>query len=280
MKRLAFFRHFSQMAVIALFCLLPWLNAKGMNEIGGSLFAFDIFGIPFADPASALQALAGSAAIGVFPMPALWGGALLALLLALCMGRIFCGWLCPYGFFSECVYNARRKISAGKGLGKAANSAYWGKACLLAAALLAMLFFGFPLVSLLSFPGDISLIPLLIWQGASGFLLISAFAAPAVVLVLEFVFRRRLWCRHMCPQSVLLGAAAWALPVSFPGLRVRWKAKDCVCGKASPCRAVCSLDLNPRRKGGPPRRDCLMCGACLQACASHGKALKWKISAK
>lgn len=278
MKYLNIFRHIAQVAVISLFCALPWLNAHEINSVSGSLFAFDISGFPFADPANALQAMAGGVSIGVFPLRMICLGALMALLVALCLGRIFCGWLCPYGFFSEILFALRGKFFKNRKSASDANSAYWGKTGIVIAGLLAMALFGYPLISLLSFPGDLSLAPLLIWQGAPFFPLASVFILPCAVLALEFIFGRRLWCGYICPQSVLLGAAAWILPKKIPGLRIRWNAKKCVCGKNSPCRDACSLGLDPRKKEGPNRRDCLMCGACLKTCDHYGKALKWKIN--
>ena len=49
-----------------------------------------------------------------------------------------------------------------------------------------------------------------------------------------------------------------------------WRASACTCKGETPCRAACSLALNPRRAAGPPRRDCVMCGDCLKACAARG----------
>ena len=47
-------RRLAQVAVFAGFCVLPWLTAKGLGA-SGSLFALDLWGLPFADPAAAFQ---------------------------------------------------------------------------------------------------------------------------------------------------------------------------------------------------------------------------------
>ena len=117
---------------------------------------------------------------------------------------------------------------------------------------------------------------MLVWQGGDFWLLLGTVAVPLAALALELVAGKRLWCRFVCPQSVLLGAAAKCLPVKAPGLRIGWQAANCTCKGKAPCQQTCSLELNPRRKGGPERRDCTHCGDCVNTCASYGKALEWR----
>ena len=57
-----------------VFCLLPWLNALGVQWISGSLFALDLKGVPFADPVAVLQVAAG----GFAPAGRLLAGAALS----------------------------------------------------------------------------------------------------------------------------------------------------------------------------------------------------------
>ena len=58
-------------------------------------------------------------------------------------------------------------------------------------------------------------------------------------------------------------------------LRINWRAEKCTCKGKAPCQQACSLDLNPRRKGGPERHDCTHCGDCVSTYAAYGKALGW-----
>ena len=50
MIRLLRLRRLMQVAVLLLLAALPWLNRDGFTGMKGSLFAFDFFGLPFADP--------------------------------------------------------------------------------------------------------------------------------------------------------------------------------------------------------------------------------------
>lgn len=277
MKIQIILRRCSQLAIVVLFCVLPWLNISGFNEINGSLFAFELYGIPFADPVAALQAVAGGISSGIMPVAAILLGALFALLIALLLGRIFCGWICPYGLFSEMVWKLRSKFHRLHPSPKSTRTPFPAKAAILGLCLLAVMLFGIPFASFLSFPGELSLAPLPAWQQAGIYAVLSFCIAPVFVLLLEGIFGRRIWCSLVCPQSVLLGGMAAILPKKFGGLRIAWNKGKCICGSKSPCRDACSLTLNPRKIGGPPRRDCMMCGDCINACKNYGHALNWGI---
>ena len=282
-------RRCAQTLTALVFCLLPWLNAPGAHQftlISGSLFALDLGGLPFADPVAALQV----AVSGFAPASRLLLGAVLSLGLALLLGRVFCSWICPCAFFSELVSSLRRRaagVSGGHGEPDSRrrdrrDAAFMGRAGIVLLGLVGAAALGFPLLSLLSMPGELSLVPLLAWQEAgraAGLILLSAPALPVAALALEALGGGRFWCRYVCPQSVLLGLAARCLPQGAPGLRVTWRASACTCKGETPCRAACSLALNPRRAAGPPRRDCVMCGDCLKACAARGGALRWSLRA-
>ena len=266
--RLIAMRRAAQLLVVAGLCALPWVNAAGWRGVSGSFFALDFLGIPFADPVGAAQV----AAMGFLPAGRLLGGALLSLGLALLLGRVFCSWVCPYGLLSELVYTLRWRQSVAR---LVVRQAFWGKILLLVLGLVAALGVGFPVLGIVSLPGELSLLPVLAWQGDEAWALLGAAAVPLVALLLEFATGKRLWCRFVCPQSVLLGAAAKCLPKSVRGLRINWRAEKCTCKGKAPCQQACSLDLNPRRKGGPERQDCTHCGDCVSTCAAYGKALGW-----
>jgi ferredoxin-type protein NapH len=258
-----------QLLVLLAFCLLPWMNALDMRQISGSLFALDVLGVPFADPVAAVQV----AAVGATPGMRLLIGALCSLVLALLLGRIFCSWVCPYGLLSEIAHSI---TGPRKGARPVKGRGFTVKAAVLVCGLGAAWVWGFPALGMLSLPGELSLVPVLVWQGGGLWLLLGAAVLPLAALMLEMALGKRLWCHYVCPQSVLLGVAARGLPRSVPGLRIAWHADKCSCKGETPCRVACSLDLNPRRPGGPQRRDCTHCGDCLKACAARGKALHWR----
>ena len=160
-----------QLGVIALFCALPWLTAHDILFAQGTLFSFHIGGLSFADPVAALQAWP--------PQGELLAGAALSLLLAFFLGRIFCGWICPYGFFSELAYALHQTASGSVPAispGRFARSRFaerLSRLLVLLLALLCTLAAGFPLLHIISMPGNISLSPLLVRDDC------GACAAPA-----------------------------------------------------------------------------------------------------
>jgi ferredoxin-type protein NapH len=94
------------------------------------------------------------------------------------------------------------------------------------------------------------------------------------ILLAEFLFQTRFWCRWICPQSVLLAVAKRFSPF---GLTIVFKQKNCISNQAPfPCRQACSLDLDPRRISGWSLAQCTNCGDCVDACGKSGKALVYK----
>ena len=160
MIRLLRLRRLVQVAVLLLLAALPWLNRDGFTGMKGSLFAFDFFGLPFADPLGAVQ-------IG--------------------LSGIIPGW--------------------------------------------------------------------------------RLIAGALVVLAVELVTGERLWCRWVCPQSVLLALMA-RLPVAP---RLRRTLSRCTCKGEPACRRACSLGLDPRNPRSASPLECTNCGACVLACSRvHG----------
>lgn len=260
MKHLALLRKICQISVLTLFCALPFLATLDFTLIKGSLFSLDFFNLPFADPASAMQTLAQGALQDSFPLDTLLIGAFFSLLVAFFLGRIFCGWICPYGLFSELF--AKRK--------KAWKHSKILKTVIFFIALSLAAIFGYPLITYLSMPGQLTLAPIVGRQDTYLALLLLLF--PLLALIMDLCFRRRFFCTSICPQSLLLGASASRLPKALPGMRIKWKKEKCSC-KGAPCEKACQFALQPRKN--PNRFDCTMCGDCIAACAKNGAALSF-----
>ena len=263
--KLTTIRHSLQVLVLLLLAILPWLNAHEFTFLQGSFFALNFGPIPFADPVAALQV---SCTLN-FASKTVLLGALASLLVALILGRVFCGWICPYGLLSELVTRFGQtlfKVSLNPKL----------KIIFLVLGLLIFALTSYPLLNLISYPGELSLLPILLWQGDPLLQILLAAILPLTLLALEFATSQRLWCKNFCPQSVLLGLAASLKPKKLPGLEITWVKTKCSCKGRPPCSQVCSVNLTPRHLGGPKRQDCLHCGACVEVCQSHGQALQWR----
>lgn len=276
--RLSFLRGLSRLGTAVAFCVLPWLNAAGMHGVSGSLFSLDVFGWPFGDPAALVQTLAGGGRPGAHFL--LGVGSSLAL--AFLLGRVFCGWLCPYGLLSEAAATLGGRLRARPRAWKV--PARWELACraVVLAAGTGLAACGIPALTRLSFPGTLSLAPQIACYNGFDGVFFGLLAAPVTALLLEFLTGERLWCRFVCPQGLLLGCAArlrsWCGRWSrLPLPTVRWEASCCSCKGETPCAAACTLGVQPRRKDGPDALRCSICGECVSVCARKGRALRWKV---
>ena len=273
-RPLRFWRRCCQAAVVLGFIVVPLLNARGITVISGNLLSLEVFGLTFVDPLALLQTLAGGCPTAKGVM-----GATLVLLVTLLLGRVFCGWMCPYGLASELVFAVRGKQKARQKAGIAARAhevdirPCAARIVVAVLGLLAvLLLLPGPYLNQLSMPG---------WytramQHAAlfGLPLFGALLFPALLL-LEGFAGSRVWCRCLCPQSVLLSLVA-----AFPrlGLRRRFVRTQCACaGNDRPCLAACSLALNPRELTIIQRLDCTNCGDCVDACRLRGKALRFSL---
>ena len=260
-----------QFGLIALLIVMPVLCKKEIYFLQGSLFSLNLVGVPFADPVGMVQALPHDGEILL--------GAGMSLLVAFLMGRAFCGWACPYGLFSEFLHSIRRRIGGPEAPASAHHlmAERVARLIVLLACLVCTLALGYPLASLIAMPGNLSILPVLvrIQAGMAGVAL--ALIPPVVGLAVELVVGRRVWCRYLCPQAIVLGASAWLASRLPLGLRIGWNPRKCTCrGGVRHCQSACSLCLTPRTHTGPSRLDCTMCGDCVRACHKKGGgALHW-----
>ncbi|MDR2694939.1 MAG: 4Fe-4S binding protein [Deltaproteobacteria bacterium] len=259
-----------QLVVILAFAVLPWANAQGWTQVYGSFFALNIYGLPLADPLSAFQVLLTGGHFSV----TLCTGAALVVLTAFALGRVFCGWLCPYGLLSELAYAARRGLLPFRHEDAAARHAFGCRLAVCVFGAVAAVFCAFPVLQRFSMPGELSLAPLRAVEGWA--ICVAALWPPGLALLAEGISGRRLWCRYACPQSVCLTLAAQCFPGAFG---VKWTPGRCTCPRDDrPCRRACSLGLTAGQRNGPPRGECMQCAQCVSACAERGAALRMGLS--
>ena len=284
-QSIRFPRRLVQLGCALAFVAIPFLNRAEISALSGNFLAFNFAGLPLGDPLAALQvALATMSASASMLI-----GALITLAIAFLLGPVFCSWLCPYGFLSEIVHRPSLEqgkeeralvpnspvlpVEAKKQTKGAPFSAspFFVRLCIVAVGLLlAATLVPFPVLNQLSMPGwysrSLQHVPLdngMLWGGLI-FL--------AGMLLLEFALRKRLWCRYLCPQSVLISLAGMLLPkrlqIAFTRKRCTCAANDRVCGKA------CSLALDPRHpERAAQKAQCTNCGDCVDACRERGRAL-------
>jgi polyferredoxin len=210
------------------------------------------------------------------------GGAALFLAVAWRWGRVYCGWLCPHFSVVETINALMRRATGKQSLwdrkalpGKNPDGsdfrvdARWWFATLPLTVAFALLWAVVLLTYLLP-PAEVyaNLFALAPTRNQATFI-----AAATVVLTLEFLFARHLFCRFGCAVG-LFQSLAWmanrdAMVVGFQ----RPRAADCAtCYAASGpghavCEGVCPMRLRPR----VPKHQmftCTQCAQCVAACAT------------
>ncbi len=168
-----------------------------------------------------------------------------ALALALVWGRIYCGWLCPFGALQEMLARLPvRKLPVGNSEDKFARNIKYGIlwAVTIAAFASGLIEIGSfePYTTLFSGHGDI-----IAW------VLVGATLGGSVLVP-------RLWCRYLCPVGAGLGL------LSRYSLLKRSPVDSCTgCGA---CEAVCSMGNRAAGEPGYLRSECIGCNACVAVC--------------
>ncbi len=262
------YRRAFQIFVALAFILIPLLNRSRYSMVYGNFLSFHAFGIPFADPLAVLQLTIKN---WYFTLDN-FIGTLLPLLLAFTLGTVFCSWICPYGLLSELTQKLKKKILP---------KSYTG---------LPLVKNGFPfkvLIFILGFVGFfmLSTTPVLnqlstaawysrFFQYYFGQDFISlCYLFIFGLLFVEFVAGKRLWCRYICPQAVLI---VFTKMISPKRMKVVFAEEKCICKPGyERCDMACSLTLKPKTLTNGLETECSNCGDCVVACKKMGKALSF-----
>ncbi|HSW62315.1 MAG TPA: hypothetical protein VLH56_03215 [Dissulfurispiraceae bacterium] len=133
---------------------------------------------------------------------------------------------------------------------------------MLALVLIGSMAVGFPLASLISAPGIISLqISTAVFESTVG---LEA-GIIGLILIGEFFILRRFWCNYVCAVGTTLGffRCSKTLKVVFS----EYADRKCIqCGS---CSRACQLDLEPMTGNIYPM--CHNCGECIAACEKSTK---------
>jgi len=262
-------RRACQIFIAVAFIVIPILNRSDYSYVYGNYLSFHLFGIPFADPLAVLQLTIKNLYLTLDNFI----GVLLPLLLAFALGTVFCSWICAYGLLSEWTQQLSRKILGRRYTGLP----LYRKGFPLKMAIFVLGFMGFfifsttPILNQLSMPAWYSRF----FQYLFGQDLLSlSFLFILVVLTVEFFARKRLWCRYVCPQSILITLVK---QLDRKRLKVIFDREKCICKPGyERCDAACSLSLKPKTLYDLSELECSNCGDCVLACKKMGRALSFE----
>lgn len=262
------YRRSFQIFVALAFIIIPLLNRSRYSMVYGNFLSFHMFGIPIADPLAVLQLTIKN----VYFTLDNFIGTLLPLLLALSLGTVFCSWICPYGLLSELTQKLKKKLLPRKYKGLL----LFGRGFQFKLLIFSMGFAGFfmfsttPVLNQLSTPAWYSRF----FQYYFGQDFISlCYLFLLALLFIELVAGKRLWCRYICPQSVLIILTKL---LNCKRLRVVFAEEKCICKpNYERCDMACTLSLKPKTLLNTLETECSNCGDCVVACQKMGKALSF-----
>ncbi len=189
------------------------------------------------------------------------------MLVGMGVGRLFCGWACPFGWFQDLLYRIpvkKRPITGkpGRVLGYGKYVMLFGFVLLLPMVLANKFGIGSPWFCELVCPaGTLQAgLPLIALNAplreSLGLLFDWKLLLLAITIALS-LFTLRPFCRFACPLG-----AFYALFQRFSLYRM--EVEQTACTKCGACRKVCGLDLNPQEDPNHP--DCIRCLDCVRAC--------------
>ena len=218
-------------------------------------------GALFGCPIGSIQATIGSSKFNF----AFYVVGLLSLF-AIAAGRLFCGYICPFGFFQDLLDKIPlKKIKVPQKVNKVLKYLKY----------FILVFFVFVLPFALQDKYGISdpyfckyicpsgilfgAIPLIsmnrVLTASLGALFGLKFTVLAIITMLSMIFYRP-FCRYLCPLGAFLGMFN---PISLYRLKINGK-----CIKCRKCERTCKLDIPTYKTPNSP--ECIRCGECIKAC--------------
>ncbi len=221
-----------------------------ISSVTGSPWSLNILGYRISDPLAAVSmSIAGSGFFWPFITSILF-----FTFLSLLLGRVFCGWICPYHFLAEMNNKLRNLFSY---LGIRPHNLHLkrrNKYIVLAILLIFSIIAGTSLFTHIYPPLVVSReLFYYIFYGSVGF---GTFFI-IFLLFTELTVSQRWWCRYMCP-----GGALYSLLGSVRLVRmVRDEDRCTFCGE---CDKACPFGLLPM--SDTMGMECDNCGLCRAAC--------------
>jgi len=256
-----------QILSLAAMVAAPLLNSRGISVVSGSFYSVSIGRLWLTDPLIAIQPLLASLRFDAV----LLASALIPVGIALVLGRVFCSWVCPQNTLSELFDAVGGRWGFPRFFVLKPETPTRIRYAVLTVMLAVTVLYGFPLASLLSAPGIISVqTARFIYEGTVGLEL----ALIGGILLAELFVVRRVWCNHLCPVGSMLSLFRWKRTMRV----VMSEETGRTCIRCRECARACQLGLDPM--AGHLAPQCHNCGACVDACqgmTGEQKPLSFKL---
>ena len=179
------------------------------------------------------------------------------MLLAIVMGRFFCGWFCAFGAFNDFLYIISRNIFKVKF--KVDEKLDAVLKYLKYVILLVLIVFAWTMGSTIfegTSPWDafaqITTFPQVIYSYTVGFVIL-------ILIAIGALFIERFFCRYLCPLG-----AVFAIVSRINIFKINKPKKDC--GKCRLCTNNCSMGLPLYKVDAVRGGECINCLKCVETC--------------
>lgn len=211
-------------------------------------------------------------------------------ILVIILGRAWCGWICPLGFFQDVLDWVRTKLNIGyvRFTRKLKQSLVWVKWTFISVAMVIPLWVAFPLfcpcVALnLNIPycqlcPGKYILPLLVgnpdriavnFNSATNVVMSTLGLTFSGMTLIGALVKRRFFCTF-CPLGLMM---SWYRKISF----LKVKKNDEKCTRCEICYNACPVEIEEvyqsRGKADVTFEDCTLCLKCVENCPEDG-ALK------
>ena len=228
----------------------------------GTFCYFQAGAVSLQCPAGFLQNLASSRTLWLAGL----GSAAVLVVLTLMLGRVFCGWICPFGFLLDMV----GKVTPTFGLPRFLKKRMI-KHGLLASAVGTGACLGFQPFCTVCPIGSLCRS-----YGPNGILTGAQMAIFPAVAALE-AGERRSWCRYFCPVGAVLALAA-----RIGLVKIVIGARQCKKFSCMRCADVCPvgiIDRSALQQGISPKiptSECIMCLRCVDQCPYGAAKIRFR----
>lgn len=248
--------------------------ARVEHFVGSPPWSARLFGISVTDLLAALESALASRSL----LPVLALGALLPLAVAVLLGRVYCGWVCPVGLLLPLARRLRGPLAflelppRDLRFWKGNKFVVLGAACAIAAIA------GIPIVHAIYPPAILSRESHAFAAALFDRAELGRFDLPwgffsmglvflGLIAAVEVAMAPGFWCATLCPGGALYSALS-----GCKLLRVKRKKSACI--DCLLCDKACPMQLQPMSdKTGA---ECDHCGVCIDECPT--KALSWRFS--
>lgn len=239
-------RSITRLIFFLLLFIIPVLNILEIYFIKGTYISLDIGLLSISDPLAIAQAAFLSDTINTAMLASL----VIPIAAALILGRVWCGWACPYYTITCIISRKNNEEKYDPRIKRRANIIRF-TVLILGFAFVGIA--GVPLLFLISPPSLLSSQSIMIIKHM---MVTIEFALILIILITDIVSKKRLWCRYICPtgSSLSILRNKHTLSVKYSGR----------CSGCKECIKVCPALLDPRKDGADAQ--CTNCAECIIKC--------------